>query len=129
MDITFRLVITFIVILAVGSSILVISNNILSNSEGQVEKTGKVASDEKLISMSVVSSEEVRNLAEDCYNRVSGMSKPELCYIVNSEDSGIVLSGQDFPGYVAIVGFEDGKNTAYINFIGGQVQISNVPVE
>jgi len=114
MEIPIRIVVAFVVILAVGTTIIMISNDMLKDTSDRVKDIGKTASKDKIIEKSSFGSDEVLFLAQQCYDNSFGITTEDLCYILKST-SAITL-----PTATATITIASGASTTsktlYISF-------------
>lgn len=84
MEIPIRVVVAFLVIMVVGSTIIIISKDLLTDTSNRVKDIGKTASKDKIIEKTSFTLDEVSYLAQQCYDNSYGLKKEDLCYILKS---------------------------------------------
>lgn len=86
MDEGIKIVVTFIVVFAIGAVMLTISSDLLNNSKNNFESINSVKNEDKFIEKNSFSSDEITMLGETCYDKYSPLMKDELCYILKSNN-------------------------------------------
>lgn len=80
-----RVVVSFVVVLAVGATVVFMSMGLLNQSEDSIENLIKNAGENQLIEKSAFEETEVKALALQCYEDSHGVHKENLCYILRAE--------------------------------------------
>jgi hypothetical protein len=115
MEIVIRIIVSLIVVLAVGSSILLLSNNILIDSKENIDKIGDIADEDKLINKNFFESSEIIYLVESCYESQSKIFENELCFILSSNTSVDISSLPTNNAYLEIDG--SASKTIFITYL------------
>ncbi|MCA9486305.1 hypothetical protein H6501_04025 [Candidatus Woesearchaeota archaeon] len=87
MDDTIKIIVSLVVILAVGFTMIAVSSDILANSKRTVDRVpGAVGSEDKLLNEDF-DNEQIGILVKQCYDNNYGIKNSDLCYIVNNKGS------------------------------------------
>lgn len=86
MEISIRIMVTMVVILAVGFLVIKVSSDLLTTSADNVEKLSEVDSKNLIIEKNNFTDSEIKFLAKDCYTKYTGIEENKLCHILNAEN-------------------------------------------
>ncbi len=121
MEITLRIVISMMVFLAVGTTIITISYNLLTQSQEDINKIGDFLIEEKMIEKDDFTENEIKFLVQACYDQSIATKMEDLCFILRSSNDIVIpgsLTGLDFT-YEKTTSSSSAK-TLYINFVDGE---------
>ena len=108
-----RIVVSLVVILAVGFTIISISQSLLGESESNINEIDDIVLEKKMIKKPNFAPEEISHLVEQCYQNNHGHANKELCYVLNS-DTAISAGGANLPSYAQVSA--GSSKTLYIEF-------------
>jgi hypothetical protein len=123
MDLPIKIIVSFFVILAVGTTILTISNNLLSDTEDKIKDIGSDDLKSKIIEKDNFDESEIEYIIDNCYKRNIGVKKSEMCYVLKSSSEINLDSMSDFPSYVVNNG--GNSKTIYVEFDDPNVMVSD----
>ena len=125
MEITIRIVVSFVVILVVGITMITISQDLLIGGRDTVENFNTVLPQDKLIEQDVFSPREILLLAQECLRINQGLLREELCYILRSEQP-MTLEEEDVQDFGFIILPVDlNSRTLYLTYNMDNVSISD----
>lgn len=119
MEITIKIILTFIVVFAVGVIIIQISSDLLNTSKDNLEGLGDRNSEDKMIEKNSFSKTEIELLSKQCFENNYGVKRiddVELCYILKSNINSIDVVSMNLDTNNFISSATGNSKTIYIKF-------------
>jgi len=108
-----KIIVSLVVILAVGTTIITISTDLLYNSKDNIDNIGKIESEDKMIEKDSFSENEIQALAQQCFDNNYGIRKENLCYILKANNNIDIISMSFNPPITSTIGK---SKTIYIKY-------------